>query len=512
MSRLPVSPPHTVPGWIAALVLLSLLGNGVTSAALGILPDEAYYWVWSQRLELSYFDHPPLIAWLMWPFTVLLGNEVWVVRLPAALSWLVGALLGYHMAQRLFGGFAGALAVLVWSSLPVVQVGFHIATPDSALMLFTWLTVWFAWRAGVAASPRLWLVTGLMAGLALLAKYPAVLLLGGVFLALLSSRSGRQQLLTPWPWLAALLAALLFVPVIIWNAQHDWASFAFQFGHGVKAKATTDHFALFLFFVGGQVAVAMPWTLFAMGWAGARPRLLSLRGAGDGAGDGYSLALLVWSFWLPLLVFGVAGLTSKSGPNWPITAYVTGSVLLAGGLERWLRYQDQWRRGGVVGVTLLVIITLSLVNLMRFPHWLQAVAGEGFTPKRTQLSQNYGWEKLRPELQGLLAGLPPACTILTDNHARAGMVAWLLQQPERVTTSRSARYSQYDLWREEEQGEVCLYLDQYDREFDRFEAIPLTVELPEGRFERVKVVTADNPDLSLRWFVLYRPVAGAVNP
>jgi len=499
MSLLPLS---TFPRWLLGLILLALAGNIITLFSIGILPDEAYYWVWSQRLELSYFDHPPLIAWFESITTLLLGNNLLAVRLPALLSWLVGALLAYRLSQRMFGGHAGALAVLVWSSLPIVQAGFHVATPDSVLIIFSWLTLWFAWRAGNESSPTLWMLTGAMAGLAMLGKYPAVLVLGSVFCALLASRSGRAQLRTPWPWLAAAVSVVVYAPVIIWNWQHDWLSFAFQFGHGVQSRIDESAFTLFMFFLGGQMFAAMPWTLFAMMFFSFGPTTrLKER-------DDYGAALLFWAFWLPLLVFGLAGLTSKSGPNWPETAYISGSVILAGGLNHWLFARQRTRMAKIVLIISLFLFSVLLVNALRFPQWIKYVADEDFTPKRTQLSQNYGWDGFKPELEKLLRELPPDCQILVDNHARAGMVAWLLEQPRRVTTTASARFSQYDVWRQEQpgQGDYCLYIDQYDAEFDRKGDIPQRVELPEGHFEQLTVVTAANPDLSLRWFSVYRRV------
>ena len=488
------------PVWILILILFSLVGNVLALSLIGILPDEAYYWVWSQRFELSYYDHPPLIAWMMWPFTFLFGNEAWAARLPSVLSWILGAVLAWQMAQRIFGGHAGALAVLVWSSLPIIQVGFHIITPDTPLMIFAWLSIWYAWRAGNESSPALWAVTGVMAGLAMLAKYPAVLVIGAVFLALLTSRQGRNQLVSPWPWLGVLIAGLVYLPVIIWNAQYDWVSFAFQFSHGVKTAIEVDHLRLFSLFIGGQLVVAMPWTFLAMLISSSRLRFLSVHA------NGYTVALLFWSFWLPLLVFGIAGLTSLSGPNWPITAYAAGTVLLAGSLNQWLRRGDAWRKSAVMAIVVVFVATVLLVNLMRFPHWVTVLVGENFTQKRTQLSQNYGWEKLRPELKKTFDALPENCLILADNHARAGMLAWLLNEPKRVTTTRDSRYSQYDLWREKHEAAhiPCLYFAQYDHEFVPKSSIPDYVGLTEGRAEQVRLITAENPDLSLRWFVLFR--------
>lgn len=493
--------------WITALVGLSLVGNVMAWLFFGLLPDEAYYWVWSQRLELSYYDHPPLIAWLLAVFTSLLGHDIWVLRLPAVLSWLVGAWLGYQMAQRIYGGQAGVLAVLVWSSLPIVQVGFHIVTPDSALILFSWLTVWLAYRAVEEMKPRLWLWVGVMGGMTMLAKYPGIFVVAAIFLTLLSTQRGRNELTTPWPWFAALIAVFATTPIILWNWQHGWASFAFQFSHGVQ-KDVAAPLTMFLFFLGGQLFAVMPWTFFAIlgsAVATVKARLST---------SNYATALLLWSFALPLLAFGLAGLTSKSGPNWPETAYVTGTVLLAGGLNRWLLREGTWRKGAVVLVSMLFLLGTLTVNALRVPHWMQHVVGDDFTPKRTQLSQSYGWEEARPVLARLRAELPQDCHMLVDNHARAGMVAWLLDDPVRVASSRASRISQYTLWRDEvgDEPNFCLYLGYFDSEVMPRERIPRRQRLPEGRFELVDVITMDNPDLSLRWIGVYRPLTTAPSP
>lgn len=492
-----------LPLWIVLLLLIALLGNVAGWLGLGLMPEEAYYWGWSQRLELSYYDHPPLVAWLMWPFTTLLGSPAWVVRLPAVLSWLVGAVLGYQMAQRIYGGSAGALAVLVWSSLPIVQVGFHIVTPDSPLIIFTWLTLWFAWRAVNESQPRLWLWTGVMAGLAMLGKYPGVLVVGGVFFSLLSTQEGRAQLKTPWPWLAGILSLIVFLPVILWNAQHDWISFAFQLGHGIKVKAQNELSVLLSAFVGGQVLVAMPWTLFAMVLASTS------RGKLEPRASSYTHALLVWGFFLPMLVFGLAGLTDLSAPNWPETAYVGGTVLLAGALNRWLVRGEAWRTGGVISLSFLFVFTVLLMNMIRFPHWINYFVDDDYRAQHaTQLSQSYGWERVSAELNRQLASVPADCPILADSHTRAAMVGWLLQQPGRVGTPQRTRYSQYTVWRKADGGRqnYCMYLQQFDNEATSEEQIPQRIEMAEGRFQRVSLITADNPDRSLRWFGFYKPL------
>lgn len=503
------------PVWMLLLLTLILLGNIAALVSIGLLPDEAYYWVWSQRLGLSYFDHPPLVAWLMHPLTVLFGSGVLVIRAQSVLSWLVGAVVAYDFARRLYGERrAGGLAVLVWASLPIVQVGFHILTPDNPLIIFTWLTYYLAYRTVAEGRPRLWLATGLCMGLALLAKYPAVVVLAGLFLTLLLSRAGRRQLAQPWPWLGALLALLLFVPVVVWNWRHDWISFAFQLGHGVHQAVATDPGKMFLLFLGGQLVAAMPWTFLAMAWSSLAP--------GDWRGrlSGYDRWLLGSGFWLPLIVFGIAGLTADSGPNWPETAYVPGTILLAGALSRWLYPPARARSGArpllLGAVILLTVCSFTLVDMMRFPHYLDKIGAAGITAKRTQLSQSYGWGQVKTELLRLLPQVeknhPEAgrCGIIVDNHATAGMVAWLLRAPNRVGVTMDTRVSQYHLWERDRPtppGHLCLYMQKFDAESTTAAQIPAEVTLPEGKWRRIDVVNVRNPDLSHRWYAFYVPEA-----
>ncbi len=492
------------PRWLLLLVAVSLLGNFLALFSFNLLPDEAYYWVWSQRLELSYYDHPPLVAWLMRPFVELFGDSASMVRAQAVLSWLVGAIVGYDLARRLYGDSrAGALAVLVWSSLPIAQVGFHIVTPDSPLIIFTWLVYYFAYLAVAERRPLLWLVVGVTVGLTLLAKYPAVLVLGGLFFTLIFSREGRAELAKPWPWLGAGLALLVFLPVVIWNAQHDWISFAFQFSHGVKEKVSASALELFMLFIGGQLLVVMPWSFVAMLWASFR----------FGNLNSYNHLLLGFGFWTPLVIFGLAGLTTSSGANWPETAYVPGTVLLAGLLWRWLYAEGAVTDRRKVGVvTVLMLSGVLLVNLLRFPATLSWFGLEKATHQRTQLSQSYGWEPLRSEMKSILPQVEAEaggdCTILVDNHARAGMVAWLLNAPERVVAEQNTRFNQYHLWRNESQKSPrpCLYILVDDNTKREVKSLPGEMHLVEGVFVRQKVVTTRNPDGSVRRYGVYRAV------
>jgi hypothetical protein len=482
--------------WLWSLLLLGLAGNLAGWLLIGTLPDEAYYWVWSQRLQAGYYDHPPLIAWMIRPFTDLFGDTGAALRLPSVVGWVVGAGLAWAVGRRLYGNSRAAfLALLIWTSLPIVQIGFHVNTPDTPLVLFTWATFYFLIRALDEGRTGLWVGAGLCAGLALAGKYPGVVAPVAIFAGLGLTRAGRRTLASPGPWVAAAVAALVFAPVVIWNWRHEWISFAFQFHHGVDVTAEVDRGEMFLQFLGGQLGAALPWTWVAMAlaalpWRDQRVRLGTAR-----------FALLALAFWLPLLLFGYAGLTAKSQPNWPVAAYVPGTLLLAGALEAWLRRGGPWR-ARAVGAGYLA--GLLLVNLLRFPQWVQALPLH-LPPQRTQLSQTYGWDEVAPVLREMVKERP-GCVVMGNRLQTTSMLALILDDAERVTISSNTRFNQFHLWQQEQPipvDRLCLYFAQYEED----EAVPERVSLPgQGTWRLARVIEHHNPDLSVRRSAFYLPV------
>ncbi len=494
---------RTLLWWPPVLVLLILLGNVAGWLAIDLLPDEAYYWVWSERPQGGYFDHPGLIAWLMRPFTELFGDRVWAIRIPAVVSWLVGAWLVSDLARRVYQDrIAGQMALLVWASMPLMQAGFHVVTPDAPMIIFSALALYLACRAALEGQGMLWLAAGVAVGLAMWGKYPAVVVALGLLLALFFSAQGRQVLRTPWPWLAIVAALAAFLPVLLWNWQHDWVSFAFQLNHGVKASIEQNPLQMALLFIAGQMGVVMPWSWLAMVVSTLRtpPRVVPL-----------VHHLLVAGFALPLLAFGAAALTSEAEANWPATAYLAGSVLLGGTLARWLYPPEgSQRRWPVALVILLVLLPTVLINLIRFPHWIQYFAVELPAP-RTQLSQSFGWEQVAEGMAPVLAQQEAVnphggrCIVLGDKLQTTSMLAFLLQDVSRVSAAADARISQFTLWEEEqpfERDAFCLFVEQYDNERQFRDTADLAHQ---GRWQQVSLLTVNTPDGVTRWYGLFVP-------
>lgn len=211
-------------GLVTYGVLLRLFYLGLSE----LLAEEAYYWNYAQHPALSYLDHPPMVAWLIGAGTALAGDTELGVRLGAIACWGVTALFGYLTARRLFGKSAAFRSVLLVTVLPVFFLCGLYMTPDSPLIACWAGSVYFLSRALLAERARAWWGVGICLGLGMLSKYTIALLGPAVLVFLLVDRRSRRWLVRPGPYGAALLAAVLFTPVIVWNARHGWASFLFQ--------------------------------------------------------------------------------------------------------------------------------------------------------------------------------------------------------------------------------------------------------------------------------------------
>ena len=235
-------------------------------ALIDLSPDEAHYALYASHLDWSYYDHPPLVGWLQWPFLQLGGANL-TMRLVPMMAWVLAAwgvmrlsdAMYPQISKSLLFGMRLDLLLLLLSPIPHL-LGFAL-TPDTLLMPLTCWVMWLTWQlcqseqislgnqrnsqklfnqtTGIRSNQLLtWLLLGLALGLSGLAKYTAVLLAFGVVLALCRHK-GWRWLLQLGPWLAFAVASLCVVPVVYWNATHDWASFVYQANHAAGSSTAT---------------------------------------------------------------------------------------------------------------------------------------------------------------------------------------------------------------------------------------------------------------------------------
>ena len=219
-------------------IVLLLLLRFVSAATINLSPQEAYYWNYSIHPDLSYLDHPPMVAWVIRAGTLLLGKSEIGVRIGGLLlvvvsTWLINALGRLWFSRR-----AGLWAALLFQVIPLYFIYGMIITPDVPLICFWLLTIYLVSIAVLKDRPYAWYCAGAALGFAMLSKYTALFLVPSVLLFLIADRAHRKWLLRKEPYLAFFLSLVIFSPVILWNYQHQWASFAFQLGRRLLVE---DH-------------------------------------------------------------------------------------------------------------------------------------------------------------------------------------------------------------------------------------------------------------------------------
>lgn len=313
-----------------ALVAVLIVLRGVMAAMLPLSADEAYYWLWSQHLSLGYYDHPPAIAWLIRAGTMLFGDTPFGVRFAGILlslpaSWFVwrGAAAILKNEDR------AALAALLFNLTLMISVELLAATPDMPSVVASAAFVYFLARVQQSGDGRWWLAVGVAAGLGLLSKYSALFLgLGTLFWLLLDGRA-RKWLATVWPYLGGVVALLIWAPHLLWQAQHDWMTFAFQFGRVGGDAFTLKYLGEFL---GAQLGLATPLIFLLM--------VIGLWRASRRGDDKLVLAVLVWT---GIAYFLQHSLHDRVQGNWPCFLFPALAILAAdafatSGKARWLSF------------------------------------------------------------------------------------------------------------------------------------------------------------------------------
>jgi dolichol-phosphate mannosyltransferase len=214
----------TAVGLVAVSFLLRLFYIGQVE----LLPEDSYYWNYSQHLDLGYLDHPPMVAWLIWLGTHVFGNTEFGVRIGAVGCAAVATFFSYRLTRNLFGEATAMVALVLMQVMPFFFLAGLLMTPDAPLTAAWAATLYFLERALIAGQPRAWLLAGVSIGLGLISKYTIGMLVPVALLFVLLDAPSRRWLLRWEPYAALLIALLIFSPVVVWNAQHEWASFAFQ--------------------------------------------------------------------------------------------------------------------------------------------------------------------------------------------------------------------------------------------------------------------------------------------
>ncbi|MEK7402601.1 MAG: glycosyltransferase family 39 protein [Gemmatimonadota bacterium] len=435
------STPQAAEYWSRALLVVGAAGliRLVIASQAPLFPDETYYWEWSRRLAAGYFDHPPLVAWLIRLGTLIFGDSPLGVRFGPVLAGIVGSLLLILAARRLGGDRAAFMAAVVFVVMPLSAAGLILATPDAGLLTAATGVIYAAVRAlehpaKSRQSLQWWCVAGAVQGIAFWAKYTAILVPAGLAIALVLHAGHRARLREPGPYVATLIASLIFSPVLLWNANHDWVSFTYQLQHGLVGSGGSM-LRRESELLGGQLGVVSP-ILFVL--------MLNavIRGARGPAATSISRVLSVATLFV-LAFFAYSATQRRVEANWPALAYLPATLLLAAHPRsaRW----DRWLNAGVAVAVVITLVTYlnTFVPVLPVP-----VA-------RDPAARASGWGDLarvvaqvRDSQVGSRVTSPKSRMFIAGNrYQEASELAFHLPgHPRTLSLNYHGRPNQYDLW------------------------------------------------------------------
>lgn len=218
---------------------------------MGLMPQDAYYYLYGQNLSLSYFDHPGMIGYALRLSSEIFGQSVFVVKLTDFLITSATLFSFYKLADILLSKQKVEKAMILLVSTLFISIISFNSTPDVPLLLFWTLSLLFLYKAIFLQQKWFWIFAGIVMGLAFNSKYTALLLQFGLIAFLIFSNKYRKLLLSPWLWLSIVISISITYPVWYWNYQNDFASFAFQ---SSERTSSISEFKLYPNFFFGAIA------------------------------------------------------------------------------------------------------------------------------------------------------------------------------------------------------------------------------------------------------------------
>jgi len=330
-----------------------------------LVPQEAYYWKYAKNLALSYFDHPPMTAYIIAFFTWIGGDSVFFIRLGSIVLSTGLLLLLYSITKRLFDNHKWAfLTVIAINCTVIFSIGATVITPDVPLLFFWAAIVYSLVRLQESNQKKWWYLAACSLGLGLLSKYTAILIVPGIFIYLFFSKSQRKWLKSVHPYLGVIIAFLIFSPVIIWNYQHDWASFLFQSSNRFS-KMIEFRPEFFFQLIGSQLGMLTPYVFFLVfvGWI--QIGRLSFKEKNE------KYSLLFWIAFPVYFVFVLSSFRSLVKMNWLAPAYITSiiaSVVWINSIQsKWAGRFKKWLKPGLILGLIIVLFMHLLPILPMFP-------------------------------------------------------------------------------------------------------------------------------------------------
>ncbi|MCH8032753.1 MAG: glycosyltransferase family 39 protein [Bacteroidetes bacterium] len=387
------------------IVILNLIIYLITQAffAYGIFRDELYYLACANRIQLGFVDHPPFSIYILSVWRSLFGDAMFVIRIvPAIITSATVFMIGLFTV-RLGGGKTAIIISTVTFMLTPIFLGMNTIYSMNAFDFFFWITsAYFFLRIIQNNNPKLWIVLGVVLGLGLLNKTSVLWLGAGIFIGTIFTPL-RKDLKTKYPYIAALIALLIFSPFIIWNLTHDLAYLEFM-----RNAASRKYGGLTpISFILEQIIILNPLAILI--WL---PGIIFYFFKKD-----FKQYRAIGFIWLTTFAILIINIHSKG--EYIAAAY---QILFAGGavmLERWSTAVNRgWLKYAVAVPVIIIALFLAplarpLVPAENFQDYQSLIGMDNRSNEGHQLEElpqfyadMFGWEELAKNVSKVYLTLP----------------------------------------------------------------------------------------------------------
>jgi 4-amino-4-deoxy-L-arabinose transferase-like glycosyltransferase/membrane-associated phospholipid phosphatase len=428
--------------------------------------DEAYQWLWSKHPALSYYSKPPLIAWVQWLGTHLWGDNAFGVRFFSPVTAAVlSLLLVRFLAREIHVRFAFWI-LLITCATPMLAVGATLMTIDPLSVLFWTGAMICGWRA-LAANGKAgdWILCGLCMGLGVLSKYTNLAQWLSFALLFLLWPAARMQLRKPGPWLAWFISGIFLLPVILWNAQHNWITLEHVASDGHLAESWLPTLRFLQDFLAAELVLLNPiffigsiWAAFAF-WKTQRQN---------------PQALLLFCMSAPLFLgYFLFSFRSRVMPNW-----IAPSVLplFCLGLLYWNNRAPEGCRALRRTVAVGVGFGLVFVILLHDTRLVTKIVHRTLPAKLDPLHRVHGWSATALEVgkeRDRLAAEGRPAFIIGDHYGITSLISFYLPEARAAVTAQQPLVyfrtsvhpeNQFFFWPgyEMRHGENAIFVSQLD--------------------------------------------------
>ena len=451
-------------GYIFIAVTLFARIFYIKSGRIELSEDEAYQWVWSKHLALSYFSKPPGIAYTQWLGTHLFGDTLLGVRFfsPVMAAMLSMAMLRF-MARVASARLAFALVMIVHAT-PLLAVGAVLMTIDPPLVLFWTLSMFAGWRAvQTGGTTRDWVWTGVWMGAASLFKYSALFLVPCWALYFCLWPPARMHLLRAGPWLALAVVLLCCAPVVVWNYQHDWITVRHVSENAGMDKKWEPTWRFFGEFTAGEFGLLHPVFSVAALWAAGAFWWSERRNA-------------LWRYFFamgtPVLVgYWLYTFHSRVQLNWIAPAVVPMFCLMA------VYWESRWRAGArAVQVWFASALALGffLVILLHDTRLVTKISGRDLPPKLEPHRRVAAWSETARQVgeeRNRLLREGREVFIIASHYGYTGQLSFWMPEAKAGVSERPLVYyqtatkpeNQFYFWpgyREARRGQNAIFINE----------------------------------------------------